>query len=88
MLALLTDLVSECGETKAIKRTGTKKSPWHWYERHQKAFDNVKKTFIHNVILAYPDYLQPISIYADMSTRQLGAVVVQNNRTIPFLVVN
>ncbi len=44
MLALLTNLVSECGETKATKRTGTKKSPWHWDESHQKAFDNVKNS--------------------------------------------
>jgi hypothetical protein len=28
MLAPLTDLVGECGETKAIKKNGTKKKPW------------------------------------------------------------
>ena len=27
MLAPLTDLIAECGETKATKHTGTKKSP-------------------------------------------------------------
>ncbi len=51
---------------------------------HQKAFDDVKKTVGRNIMLAYPYYLQPFSIYTDMSTRQLGAVVVQNNMPIPF----
>ena len=42
MLAPLTDLGSECGETKANKHTGTKKSPFWWDESHKKAFDNEK----------------------------------------------
>ncbi len=56
MLAPLTDLVSECGETKATKRTGSKKNPWHWDESPQKAFDDVKNTVRRNIMLAYPDY--------------------------------
>ena len=42
MLAPLTDLVGECGQTKATKANGTKKAPWHWDEIHQQAFDLVK----------------------------------------------
>ena len=30
MLAPLTDLVGECGQTKVTKAKGTKKVPWHW----------------------------------------------------------
>ncbi len=88
MLAPLTDLIAKCGETKATKDTDTKKSPWHWYESHQKAFDDVKKIVGLSVILSYPDYLQPFSIYTDASTRQLGAVFVQNIRPIVFLALN
>ncbi len=62
MLDTRTDLVSECGETKSTKRTGTKKSLWYWYESHQKAFDDVKKTVGHDMMLAYPDYSQPFTI--------------------------
>jgi len=29
MLAPLTDLVGECGQTKATKAKGTKKASWH-----------------------------------------------------------
>jgi hypothetical protein len=30
MLAPLTDLVGECGQTKVAKAKGTKKASWHW----------------------------------------------------------
>ena len=35
MLAPLTNLVGECGQTKITKAKGTKKVPWHWDEVHQ-----------------------------------------------------
>ncbi len=85
MFAPITDLIAECGETKASKHTGTKKSPWCWYEIHQRAFDNVEKTVGCDAMLAYPDYSRLFHIYTDTSTRQLGAVVVKNNRPIDFL---
>jgi hypothetical protein len=44
MLAPLTDLVGECGETKTTKRNTTKKKPCRWESFHQQAFDNVKAT--------------------------------------------
>ena len=88
MLVPLTDLIDECGETKAIKHTGTKKSPCCWDKSHQKAFEDVKNTVGRDVMLAYPDYLKLFEIYTDMLTRQLGAVVLQNNRPIAFFVVN
>jgi hypothetical protein len=43
MLAPLTDLVGECGETKTTKKNKTKKKPWRWDPIHQQAFDNVKR---------------------------------------------
>ena len=54
MLAPLTDLVGECGTTKVTKAKGTKKTPWHWDEIHQSAFDQVKATIVQDVVLAYP----------------------------------
>jgi hypothetical protein len=42
MLAPLTDLVGECGETKTIRMNKTKKKPWQWDPIHQQVFDNVK----------------------------------------------
>jgi hypothetical protein len=54
MLAPLTNLVEECGETKTTKKNKTKKKPWQWESIHQQAFDNVKAIITKEVVLAYP----------------------------------
>ncbi len=62
MLAPLTNLVGECGETKATKKNGTKKKPWKWESIHQQAYDDVKATVAKEVVLAYPDFTKPFEI--------------------------
>jgi hypothetical protein len=84
MLAPFTSLVGECSQTKATKAKGTKKVPWHWDEVHQRAFDHVKSTITKDVVLAYPDYSKVFEIYTDASSKQLGAVITQDNRSIAF----
>jgi hypothetical protein len=84
MLAPLTDLVGECGETKATKKNGTKKKPWRWESIHQQAFDIIKATIAKEVVLAYPDFTKPFKIYTNASTTQLGEVITQGNRPIAF----
>jgi hypothetical protein len=68
MLAPLTDLVGECGQTKVTRAKGTKKVPWHWDEVHQKAFDTVKATIAKDVVLAYPNYDKVFEVYTDASS--------------------
>ena len=84
MLAPLTDLVGECGQTKVTRAKGTKKVPWHWDEVHQKAFDAVKATIVKDVVLAYPDYSKVFEVYTDASATQLGSVITQSNRPLAF----
>ena len=84
MLAPLTDLVGECGKTKVTNANETKKIPWHWDNKHQKAFNLVKATIVQDIVLAYPDYSEPFDIYTDASKTQLGAVITQKNRPIAF----
>ncbi len=86
MLAPLTSLVGECGQTKITKAKGTKKVPWHWDEVHQRAFDHVKATIAKDVVLAYWDYSKIFEIYTDASSKQLGAELLrtQDNRPIAF----
>ncbi len=76
--------MGECGETKTTRKNKVKKKPWHWDSIHQIAFDNVKKTTTKEVLLAYPDFTKPFDIYTDASTKQLGAVITQDNRPIAF----
>jgi hypothetical protein len=69
MLAPLTSLVGECGQTKTTKAKGPKNVPWHWDEVHQRAFDHVKTTIAKDVVLAYPDYSKVFEIYTDASSK-------------------
>jgi hypothetical protein len=84
MLAPLSDLAGECGETKITRKNKVKKKPWHWDSIHQIAFDNVKTTIAKEVVLAYPNFTKPFDIYTDASTKQLGAVITQDNRQVAF----
>jgi hypothetical protein len=84
MLSPLTSLVGECGQTKTTKAKRTKKVHWHWDEVHQRAFDHVRATVAKDVVLAYPDYSKVFEIYTDASSKQLGAVITQDNRPIVF----
>ncbi len=84
MLAPLTSLVGVCCQTKITKAKRTKKVPWHWDEVHQSSFHHVKATITNNAVLAYPDYSKVFEIYTDASSKQLGAVITQDNRPIAF----
>ena len=55
---------------------------WYWSAEHQQAFEEIKRTVSEEVILAYSVYEELLEIYADASTRQLGAVITQNGRSI------
>jgi hypothetical protein len=84
LLTPLSSLVGECGQTKSTKAKGTKKVLWHWDEVHQRAFDHVKANITREVVLAYPDYSKVFEICTDASSKQLGAVINQDNRPIVF----
>jgi hypothetical protein len=88
MLTPLTSLVGEWGQTKSTKAKETKKVPWHWDEVHERAFDHIKATTAKDVVLAYPDYSKVFEIYIDTSSKQLGAVITQDNSPIAFFSQN
>jgi hypothetical protein len=64
MLAPLSNLVGECGETKTTRKNKVKKKPWHWDSIHQTSFDNVKNTKLaKEVVLVNLDFTKPFDIY-------------------------
>ena len=51
-------------------------------------FDNIKAMIAHGVCMAYSNYNEEFEIFTDASSQQFGAVIVQKNRPIAFLVEN
>jgi hypothetical protein len=86
MLAPLTSLIGECSQTKSTKAKCTKKVPWHWDKVHQREFNHVNATIAKDVVLTYPDYSKVFKIYTDASSKQLGAVITQDNGHIAFFI--
>ncbi len=70
MLAPLTDLVGDCGETKTTKTNMTKKKCWWWDPIHQQVFDNVKADITKETVLAYLDFSKPFEIYTNAPATQ------------------
>jgi hypothetical protein len=62
----------------------SKKFKFNWMDEHQKAFENIKKIICREVILTFPDFSKPFHIYTDLSDKQLGAVIRQDEKRIAF----
>jgi hypothetical protein len=59
-------------------------SPIGYCLRHISRYANIKATTAREVVLAYPDFSKVFEIYTDASSKQLGAVITQENRPIAF----
>ena len=66
------------------KQKKEKPKKWYWNSTHQEAFEEIKRTVSEEVILAYPAYGELFVIYTDASTKQLGAVITQNDIPLAF----
>jgi RNase H-like domain found in reverse transcriptase len=62
----------------------SKSVPFLLTEQCQKSFEDIKKIVAQEVLLNYPNFIIPFDIYTDASEKQLGAVIMQNNRLIVF----
>jgi hypothetical protein len=63
----------------------TKKNiKFEWTTEHQKAFNLVKNSLAHEVVLAYPDFSVPFEIYTDVSKYQIGSIITQKDKPLAF----
>jgi hypothetical protein len=71
LLAPLTSITSE-------------NAKFNWTDEHQKAFENVKNIICREVILTFPDFSKPFNICTDVSDKQLGSIITQDEKLIAF----
>ena len=50
---------------------------WDWSQDCQQVFDQLKKAFISQLVLLYPDLMRPYQLVTDASLSTYGAVLLQ-----------
>ena len=48
-----------------------------WTDMEKKAFDEIKRTFVHDTLLSYSYFNRRFNIHMDASNHQLGSVISQ-----------
>jgi hypothetical protein len=62
----------------------SKNVKFNWTDKRRKAFENMKKIICREVMLTFPDFSEPFHIYTDVSDKQAGAVITQDEKPIAF----
>ena len=67
-----------------LTKLTSKKVPFVWEEKHQKAFETIKMVLSKETLLRYPDFSKEFEIHTDASKSQIGAVISQDGKPIAF----
>lgn len=75
--------------TEKLSQLTKKNCIWKWESEQQSAFEQIKKCFLEDIIIGYPDFKQPFFLVTDASGTHIGAELYQMNaegkhRTIGF----
>ena len=61
-----------------------KQATWNWAEKHQKAFEHMKKAISRETLLVCPHFSELFVIHMDTSKVQLEAIIIEDNKPIAF----
>mgnify|MGYP002063961838 CR=1 FL=1 len=79
------DMWPRCSEILApLSTLQSNKVKFQWTNIEQEAFKKMKRIISKDVLLSYPDFNKPFTIYTDASHTQLGGVITQNDKPIAF----
>ena len=72
--------------TAPIRELLKKDVAWHWTERHEQSFHDIKRllTEMSHGVLKYYDPKLPVELQVDACKSGLGAVLVQDGSPIPY----
>ncbi|XP_059046838.1 uncharacterized protein LOC131842315 [Achroia grisella] len=66
-------------KTSLLRELLKKEIVWHWDDRHEQCFSNIKQCLIRPPVLQYYNLNKPVTISVDASKNGLGACLLQNN---------
>ena len=61
-----------------------KNAKFSWSSDCQASFNQLKQLITKQVILTYPHFTKPFNIYTDASTKQIGAIIQQQDHLLAF----
>jgi hypothetical protein len=61
-----------------------KNTKFLWQDEHQKAFLQMKQLISTETMFTYSNFDDPFIVHTDASTKQIGGVVSQNNKSLGF----
>ena len=67
-----------------LTRITPNKVKFKWTKIEQNTFDKIKRIVAHYTLLTYPDFNKTFKIHTDARNYQLGAVISQKFKPIPF----
>uniref|UniRef100_A0A2S2P0P2 RNA-directed DNA polymerase n=1 Tax=Schizaphis graminum TaxID=13262 RepID=A0A2S2P0P2_SCHGA len=81
------DLSEMTSKLSNLLRKGT---PWKWTDQHQAAFIEIKRAFLEDIIIQYPDFQECFYLSTDASRTAIGAELFQldkegKHRTLGFI---
>lgn len=65
-----------------LKRFTSSKVAFTWLQSDTDAFRAIQKAFAEALLLAFPDFDLPFHVYADASGKQVGGIVMQENKIL------
>jgi len=66
-------------DTEHLSALTKKNSKWIWNNLQQQAFESIKKKFLEDIIIQFPDFTKTFYLNTDASTTHLGAELYQIN---------
>jgi len=66
-------------DTEQLSMLTKKDTMWIWGASQQQAFDNIKKRFLEDIVIQFPDFTKEFCLNTDASTTHVGAELYQVN---------
>ena len=71
-------------KTASIRELLNKEVAWHWSEKHEKSFQELKEILCQAPVLKYYNPNEPLTIQVDASSKGIGCALVQGGKPVAY----